>query len=117
MELERPLFDDMGATEWTKVQDLLKNADSALRITNGDLTTGGEPRYATINGFACGLRAEMTKSRLLTLDFDQGTNFSSLETKRQILEFANRCSIQVCYVARYGVLDHEGDTLFQSSDL
>lgn len=61
MELERPLFDDMGATEWTKVQDLLKNADSALRITNGDLMTGGEPRYTMINGFACGLRAEMTK--------------------------------------------------------
>ena len=61
MELERPLFNDMGGTEWTKVQDLLKNADSALRI---------------INGFACGVRAEMTKSRLLTLDFDQGTNFS-----------------------------------------
>lgn len=98
MELERPLFDDMGATEWTKVQDLLKNADSALRITNGDLMTGGEPRYAMINGFACGFRAKMTKSRLLTLGFDQGTNFSSLETKRQILELANRCSVPVGYV-------------------
>ena len=44
MEFERPLFDNMGATEWTKVQDFLNNADSALWITNGDLMTGGEPR-------------------------------------------------------------------------
>lgn len=117
MELERPLFDDMGATEWTKVQDLLKNADSALRITNGDVMTGGEPRYAMINGFTCGVRAEMTKSRLLTLDLIKGPMFLSLETKRQIPEFANRCSVPVGYVARYGVQHHEGDTLFQSSDL
>ena len=107
----------MGATEWTKVQDFLNDANSALWITNGDLMTGGEPRYAMTNGTACGLRAEMTKLQLLTLDFDQGTNFSSLETKRQILKLAIRCSVPVGYVARYGVQDHQGDTLFQSSDL
>ena len=107
----------MGATEWTKVQDFLNDADSALWITNGDLMTEGDPRYAMNNGIACGLRAEMTKVQLLTLDFDQGTKFSSLETKRQILELANRCSVPVGYVARYGVQDHQRDTLSQSSDL
>lgn len=44
------------------------------------------------------IRTEMTKLRLLTLDFDQGTNFSNRETKRQILELANRCSVPVGYV-------------------
>ncbi len=97
VELERPFFDDMSASEWTKVQHLLKNANSALWITNGGLLRGGKPRYAMINGMACGIRTEMTRLRLSTVDLDQETDFSSLETKGRILEFADRCSVPAGY--------------------
>ena len=83
----------MSATEWTKIQSLLKNAKTALWITNGDLLTGKDPRYAMVNGMACGIRTEMTRLRLLTVDFGEGTDFSSLETADLILELENRCLV------------------------
>ena len=85
----------MSATEWTKIQGLLKNAKTALWITNGDLLTGKEPQYAMVNGMACGIRTEMTRLRLSTVDFGEGTDFSSLETADWILELENRCSVSV----------------------
>ena len=97
LELERHFFSDMSATEWTKIQGLLKNAKSALWITHGDLLNGGEPQYAMINGMACGIRTEMTRLRLSTVDFGEETDFSSLETKNWILELADRCSVSASH--------------------
>ena len=92
-EVDRPIFDDIDSLEWSRTQTLLKNADSALWVTNGGLLTGRDPRFAMISGMARGIKTEMAKLQLSVLDLDQDTAKTSAETYRLLIELARRCSL------------------------
>ena len=70
MELESPFFKEISDHDLKRIQNLLRNARSALWITRGGLLKGMEPCFNMINGVANALRVELATLRLSTIDLD-----------------------------------------------
>lgn len=91
-DFDTPLLDNISPAEWSRVQHLLKTANSVFWITNGGLLAGKEPRYALVNGMVRGIKTEMTYLQISVLDIDQETAHPSSETCKLIFDLARRCS-------------------------
>ena len=70
METGGSLFIDITGSEWKGLLQLLKEAESALWVTNGSLLSGREPLHAMISGIVRGLKTENSQRRISVLDLD-----------------------------------------------
>lgn len=89
-DVDSPLLDQIDSMEWKGVQRIFNDADAVLWITNGDLLTGGDPRFAIIDGLGRGLRTERQSMRITHLDLDLTTACFDKSTFRLFKDLAER---------------------------
>ncbi|PQE21953.1 polyketide synthase protein [Rutstroemia sp. NJR-2017a WRK4] len=92
VELERPLFLDVNPSEWAGLQDHIKQATSALWITNGAILDGKNPLFAMITGIARGLQVENASLRLMVLDLDRKLDENEPKDLDMLLEYESKAS-------------------------
>ncbi|KAF2179596.1 hypothetical protein K469DRAFT_595485, partial [Zopfia rhizophila CBS 207.26] len=85
VEVENPLFSSITSPEWQGLQYYMKEAESALWVTNGGLHTGQRPLYAMISAIARGLKTEMPNLRLGLLDLDDASMSAQNEAFKVIM--------------------------------
>ena len=89
-EIYEPMFNDITATEWRGLQNILKYASSALWVTKGGLLKNQQPAFAVISGIARGISTEMNHLQLSLLDLDTEIEQSVSKTCELLLRFERR---------------------------
>jgi NADPH:quinone reductase-like Zn-dependent oxidoreductase len=90
LEAEKPFFVDATPAEWAGFQQCVRSAQSALWVSAGDLLDGREPAFAMISGVVRGLRTEMSKLRLGSLDLENTPSALDLPIFKDIAKAESR---------------------------
>ena len=100
------MFADLRTEELRSLQNLAKTSTHLLWVTAGGLISGQNPGHAMISGLARCLRSETSSLKLITVDFDLGSN-SLKQMRDTILRLADKqMDAERTLEAEYSV--HEG---------
>ena len=91
-ETEQSVFTQISQVELAQLQELLRNAQSVLWVTNGNLLHGERPDQNMINGILSAVKIEMPTLKFATIDLDSPAAAES----KEFLALLNQTSRRLC---------------------